>query len=108
MAELIGQYAPGENDLERQIREAMEATGMARQEVMDFFGFGKERDLPPTPVTAPLPPPEPTTARPLVPIPRPFGGGAGTLIGRRREGIERASESLAERRAREKREREAK
>jgi len=104
MAELIGQYAPRQTDLERQIAEAIQATGMARQEVIDFFGFGKEQELPEAPpVEAPLPPP-PTAPPVNVPIPRPFGGGTGSLIGRRREQLERAGESLAERRAREARE----
>lgn len=104
MAELIGPYAPSQTDLERQIAEAMDATGMARQEVIDFFGFGKEQALPEAPpVEAPAPPPPVAPPAPVA-IPRPFGGGTGSLIGRRREELERAGESLAERRAREARE----
>lgn len=92
MAELIGQYNPGPDDLERQILEAMDATGMAREEVINFFGFGKERALPPAPAPAPSPAPALTpTPRPgNIPIPRPFGGGS--LIGRRREQTERAAQ----------------
>ena len=93
MAELIGQYNPGPDDLERQILEAMDATGMSREEAINFFGFGKERDLPPAPAPTPAPSPAPAltpTRRPRiqVPIPRPFGGGG--LIGRHRERTERA------------------
>jgi len=102
MAELIGQFPA---DIEQQIKDAMAAfPEMGRQEVINYFGFGKE--APPAPAAAPAPVavPEPAPVRPVpsIPIPRPFGGGS--FIGQRRAQTEQAQESLAERRAREKRE----
>jgi len=99
MAELIGQFPA---DIEQQIKDAMAAfPEMGRQEVINYFGFGKEAPEAPEAAPAPVAVPEPAPVRPVpsIPIPRPFGGGS--FIGQRREETERAQESLAERRARE-------